>query len=160
LDTITTNNRHWGETEATVLKNPVKAVETEANSTMQAQINAIHKMMMAMFMVNQAKIAPANAISSPCCDICNEEHVTDNCPLNPASVFYVGQQGNQNQNRWNPYSDTYNPGWRQHPNFSWEGQASTSNSNTNQFGKSPAEFNSQPTQQQPQKNFQPVQFQN
>jgi hypothetical protein len=24
-----------------------------------------------------------------------------------------------------PYSNTYNPGWRNHPNFSWKAQASS-----------------------------------
>ena len=34
-------------------------------------------------------------------------------------VNYMGH-GNNHQN--NPYSNTYNPGWRNHPNFSWGGQ--------------------------------------
>ena len=57
--------------------------------------------------------------------------VCDHCTRNHSSVDY--QKGNpfaqssygqanyvsnfQRQN--NPYSNTYNPGWRNHPNFSW-----------------------------------------
>ncbi|XP_075496446.1 uncharacterized protein LOC142533519 [Primulina tabacum] len=32
------------------------------------------------------------------------------------SVNYVGNQGRQ---QYNPYSFSYNPGWRNHPNFGW-----------------------------------------
>ncbi|CAN6583791.1 unnamed protein product [Malus baccata var. baccata] len=34
------------------------------------------------------------------------------------SVNAIGFQG-QNQSRHDPYSNTYNPGWRDHPNFKW-----------------------------------------
>ena len=34
-----------------------------------------------------------------------------------ALVNYVGNFNRQNQS--NPYLNTYNTGWRQHPNFSW-----------------------------------------
>ena len=34
-------------------------------------------------------------------------------------------------NKPNPYSQTYNPGWRNHPNFSWR------NNNNAQFSQAP-----------------------
>ncbi|KAL4352889.1 hypothetical protein GQ457_06G010670 [Hibiscus cannabinus] len=43
--------------------------------------------------------------------------------MNPESSFYVG---NYNRNK-NPYSNTYNPGWKQHPNFSWNNQRNHNN---------------------------------
>ncbi|MFQ6631046.1 hypothetical protein Gotur_010071 [Gossypium turneri] len=46
------------------------------------------------------------------------DHVFDECLSNPASMYYMG---NFNQNN-NPYSNTYNPRWKQHPNFSWNNQ--------------------------------------
>ncbi|XP_062118728.1 uncharacterized protein LOC133832394 [Humulus lupulus] len=51
------------------------------------------------------------------CVYCGEGHTFDNCPSNPAAVCYMG-----NQNRNGPYSNSYNPSWRQHPNFSWSNQ--------------------------------------
>ncbi|KAH9801672.1 hypothetical protein KPL71_001111 [Citrus sinensis] len=54
------------------------------------------------------------------CVYCGEEHDFDNCPRNPASVNYVDNFNRQLQN--NPYLNTYNPGWKQHPNFSWSNQ--------------------------------------
>ncbi|MED6203000.1 hypothetical protein PIB30_111211, partial [Stylosanthes scabra] len=43
-------------------------------------------------------------------------------------VNYLGNQFRLPQN--DPYSNTYNPGWRNHPNFSWggnQGQRNTTN---------------------------------
>ncbi|KAH9735234.1 hypothetical protein KPL71_017676 [Citrus sinensis] len=40
--------------------------------------------------------------------------------LQLGSVNYVCNFNRQPQN--NPYSNTYNPGWKQHPNFSWSSQ--------------------------------------
>ncbi|KAJ9178593.1 hypothetical protein P3X46_010467 [Hevea brasiliensis] len=38
-------------------------------------------------------------------------------------MSYVNNRGNLNQRQPNnPYSNTYNPGWRNHPNFSWSNQ--------------------------------------
>ena len=61
-----------------------------------------------------------NQIFYVSCVYCGEGHLFDNCPGNPTSVNYVGSFNKQNQD--NPYSNTYNPGWRQHPNFSWSNQ--------------------------------------
>ena len=57
------------------------------------------------------------------CDQCEDVHLPDHCPLYMASesVNYMGKFQNPNNN---PYSNTYNPGWRNHPNFKWsQGQA-------------------------------------
>ncbi|XP_042441411.1 uncharacterized protein LOC122026754 [Zingiber officinale] len=53
----------------------------------------------------------ANAIVCACDIYGSADHAQDTCPLGPM----------QRQN--NPYSNTYNPGWRNHPNFSyWNNQ--------------------------------------
>ncbi|KAL5548484.1 hypothetical protein UlMin_003715 [Ulmus minor] len=59
------------------------------------------------------------------CVLCNGTHRFESCPSNPESVCYVG---NMNRNN-NPFSNTYNPGWRQHPNFSWSNQGAGQGSN-------------------------------
>ncbi|KAL5568444.1 hypothetical protein UlMin_025019 [Ulmus minor] len=60
------------------------------------------------------------------CVLCNGTHRFESCPSNPESVCYVG---NMNRNN-NPFSNTYNPGWRQHPNFSWSNQGAGQGSNS------------------------------
>src|SRR5215813_8543042 len=78
------------------------------------------------------------------CHICNSnEHVTQTCPTLPALQECLHDQVSSintfKRPNPNPYSQTYNSGWRNHPNFSWR--------NDNQ---------SQPSQQhsQPHQNFQ------
>ncbi|XP_038902511.1 uncharacterized protein LOC120089170 [Benincasa hispida] len=46
------------------------------------------------------------------CAQCGEGHSVEMCPSNPQAVYSI-------QN--NPYNNTYNPGWRNHPNFNWGG---------------------------------------
>ncbi|XP_075091677.1 uncharacterized protein LOC142171869 [Nicotiana tabacum] len=50
------------------------------------------------------------------CEVCGEGHMSDLCPFNPESVCFVG---NANRGQTNQYGNTYNPNWRNHPNFSW-----------------------------------------
>lgn len=55
------------------------------------------------------------------CSICaNPNHLSHNCPTIYSDVSHEqvnAAQGYPPHN--NPYSNTYNPGWRNHPNFSW-----------------------------------------
>ena len=64
--------------------------------------------------------AAAKQVAELSCVYCGEEHVFDKCPRNPASVNYMGNFNGQSPN--NPYSNTYNPRWKQYPNFSWSKQ--------------------------------------
>ncbi|XP_073017528.1 uncharacterized protein [Primulina eburnea] len=67
------------------------------------------------------------------CDKCGGEHDVQDCQ--DGNPFYVPEGakhvGFQNRPRNDPYSNSYNPGWRNHPNFSWGGQ---NNQNRQQRG--------------------------
>ncbi|KAM1787797.1 hypothetical protein ACFX11_038160 [Malus domestica] len=58
------------------------------------------------------------------CGVCSiQGHVPEKCPQliengGWESANAIGFQS-QNQSRHDPYSNTYNPGWRDHPNFKW-----------------------------------------
>ncbi|CAN6547738.1 unnamed protein product [Malus baccata var. baccata] len=58
------------------------------------------------------------------CGVCSmQNHPTDKCPQlikngGWETLNAVGY-GNQYQSRGDPFSNTYNPGWRDHPNFNW-----------------------------------------
>ncbi|CAN6700796.1 unnamed protein product [Malus baccata var. baccata] len=58
------------------------------------------------------------------CGVCSiQGHVSEKCPQliengGWESANAIGFQG-KNQSRHDPYSNTYNPGWRDHPNFKW-----------------------------------------
>jgi hypothetical protein len=65
------------------------------------------------------------------CQICEtNEHSTNDCPTLPSFRECLHEQAHalnsfQRPNH-NPYSQTHNPGWRNHPNFSWKSDAQTS----------------------------------
>ncbi|KAK8556164.1 hypothetical protein V6N12_002577 [Hibiscus sabdariffa] len=74
-------------------------------------------------------VRDAKAVS---CVHCEGNHHANDFPTMHESASYVG---NFNRNANNSYSNTYNPGWRQHSNFSWgnhgaKGNASTSHNNS------------------------------
>uniref|UniRef100_UPI0005CB4A0C uncharacterized protein LOC105353402 n=1 Tax=Fragaria vesca subsp. vesca TaxID=101020 RepID=UPI0005CB4A0C len=58
-------------------------------------------------------------LGNQACGICSlSDHSTDSCPngaMSEAESNFMGQQ----RQRYDPYSNTYNPGTRDHPNFRW-----------------------------------------
>ncbi|KAH9780492.1 hypothetical protein KPL71_008099 [Citrus sinensis] len=113
LEIITNNNYQWPSTRQAAARGTAGVHNVDALTTLSAQVTLLTKMVKAM------TTAPAtvNQISDMSHVYCGEGHLFDNCPGNPASVNYMGSFNRQNQD--NPYSNTHNPGWRQHPNFSW-----------------------------------------
>uniref|UniRef100_A0A2N9HFB1 Reverse transcriptase domain-containing protein n=1 Tax=Fagus sylvatica TaxID=28930 RepID=A0A2N9HFB1_FAGSY len=64
------------------------------------------------------------------CNVCHDlEHPTKDCPMLPSvvGVFkeHCGAIGNFRK-PFSPYSETYNPGWRNHPNFGWKNDTHSS----------------------------------
>ncbi|CAN6691822.1 unnamed protein product [Malus baccata var. baccata] len=58
------------------------------------------------------------------CGVCSTQgHPTDKCPQlienGGWETLNALGYGNQYQSRGDPFSNTYNPGWRDHPNFKW-----------------------------------------
>ncbi|XP_073152284.1 uncharacterized protein [Henckelia pumila] len=95
--------------------------------------------------------AAAMRIQEVFCDTCGGEHFTKDCQTD--NHFYVQggapvqQGGNQNRPRNNPYSNSYNPGWRNHPNFSWGGTSNQARPQGNpQYGKKPI-YNHEPKEE-------------
>ncbi|PRQ50501.1 hypothetical protein RchiOBHm_Chr2g0133891 [Rosa chinensis] len=71
--------------------------------------------------------------TSTSCLLCESlAHSTQECHLSSKFPDFVEEQVNQVGNfvprnqRNDPYSNTYNPGWRNHPNFSWRDQGGLS----------------------------------
>jgi hypothetical protein len=92
---------------------------------------------------------PVNAVNTlavESCSVCaSPMHQAQNCPS--MTVFEMEQVNTFNSFQKpssGPYSETYNPGWRNHPNFSWK----QNQPNTNQGGAPhyPPGFSSYPNQ--------------
>ncbi|XP_075507576.1 uncharacterized protein LOC142544410 [Primulina tabacum] len=76
------------------------------------------------------------------CEKCGCEHFVKDCqddnPFYVQNEPSVNQVGVHNRPKNDPYSNTYNPGWRQHPNFSWDGQNSQNRPQGGEpYGKQP-----------------------
>ena len=73
-----------------------------------------------------------------CCEICGAGHATLECQntgvySQDSSIEQLNALNNFNgRPQGNPYSNTYNPRWRNHPNFSWSNQGGQQASNLQQ----------------------------
>src|ERR1044072_10086 len=77
------------------------------------------------------------------CGNCGGSHASEDCgPDLEEEVKVLGS----NQN--NPYSNTYNPGWRNHPNFSWREQGDNGQGNNFQHPYQNQRFQGQSSRQQ------------
>ncbi|PIN21729.1 DNA-directed DNA polymerase [Handroanthus impetiginosus] len=92
-------------------------IEVDQVTALTAKINFLMQSMK-NFGGNQVQHTPVT------CEECGEGHPSDQCSHSVESIQFVS---NARELQNNPYSNTYNPGWRQHPNFSWnnnQGQGS------------------------------------
>lgn len=92
-------------------------------SAVTAQLDALHRKLDIMN-VSGATMR----LQEIFCDKCGGEHdvhdFQDDNPFYVPEGAPVKQLGIQSRPRNDPYSNTYNFGWRNHPNFSWGGQNS------------------------------------
>jgi hypothetical protein len=73
---------------------------------------------------SQMPVMAANEVQ---CDFCGQGHANGQCfPDGSEEAKYLANF-KRNNPKHDPYSNTYNPGWREHPNFGWGG-----NQNSNQ----------------------------
>ncbi|PIM97903.1 DNA-directed DNA polymerase [Handroanthus impetiginosus] len=133
LNNLVTNHYEKKSERAT----PPKAagvIKVDQVTTLNTKIDFLMQSMK-NFGVNQVQHTPVT------CEECGEGHPSNQCPYSVESIQFVS---NAQKPQNNPYSNTYNPGWRQHPNFSW---------NNNQ-GQGPAPRFQQGGQQQVQQPMQ------
>lgn len=116
LERIANNNYRWPSARQPAARGSAGVHSIDAITALSAQVTSLTNMVKAL------TNAPTTVkqVTELSCVYCGEEHDFDNCPGNPALVNYVGNFNRQPQN--NSYSNTYNPGWKQHPNFSWSNQ--------------------------------------
>jgi hypothetical protein len=98
--------------------------EVNGNNGVQTQMATMErKLDMLVKVITTHNISPTQQIAQvEVCAICSHScYTTETCPMssfaNQEYVNYVGHNNYPPKN--NPYSNTYNAGWRNHPNFSW-----------------------------------------
>ncbi|XP_062119320.1 uncharacterized protein LOC133833078 [Humulus lupulus] len=145
LERIASNNYQWSNTRAPTSRKVAGVLEVDA---LTAQMALMTNILKNMSLGGNIQLAAAIQSAEVSCVYCGDGHTFENCPSNPASICYVGNQ-NFNCNN-NPYSNSYNPAWRQHPNLSWGGQGASSSGAPAQGKQSfPPGFSHQPRAQQP-----------
>ncbi|KAL5578388.1 hypothetical protein UlMin_020087 [Ulmus minor] len=124
LERMANNNYQWPTERVPAGRRVAGVHEVSEITSLTAQIASL------VNTLNNQQATPHQSVNSvqgtgESCVLCNGNHRFESCPSNPESVCYVG---NMNRNN-NPFSNTYNPGWRQHPNFSWSNQGAGQGSN-------------------------------
>ncbi|XP_062112692.1 uncharacterized protein LOC133823859 [Humulus lupulus] len=119
LEEMATNNYQWPSERSCSNKKVTGVHELDAIIALTAQVVSLTKQLQQNTM--SAQVVQAQVM----CELCGGPHPFDQCqvvldpnnvPLDQAQVQEVGNfQGPYN----NPYSNSHNPGWRNHPNFSW-----------------------------------------
>ena len=99
---------------------PQSVNEVSAISEIQSQLANLTSL------VSQVMIAPKTQENQVCAVCSIQGHPSETCPQliengGWESANAIGFQG-QNQTKYDPYSNTYNPGWRDHPNMKWRDQ--------------------------------------
>jgi len=110
------NNSYQWSFERSMPRRTTRVHEIDAMTALNAKVDNLFKK------IDQLNI---NSIQScvQVCEICAGPHVTNECqagisfiPQPSEQVNYVANQGGR---QFNPNANTYNPGWRNHPYFSW-----------------------------------------
>nr|XP_009614459.1 uncharacterized protein LOC104107376 [Nicotiana tomentosiformis] len=102
----------------------IGVLELDVVSALSAQISTLTNQANQMPLViskQQAQPVPQVQIF---CEICGEGHMSNLSLANLESVYFVG---NANRGQANKYGNTYNPNWRNHPNFFWGGNQGAQN---------------------------------
>ncbi|XP_071909545.1 uncharacterized protein [Coffea arabica] len=138
IESMAENSQQFGFRES----NPTRRVNEVETSSIQQQISELTSFV--------RQLAMGNMHQAKACGICtNVGHPTDSCPiLQEDGAEQVNMAGGvlALQIPYDPYSNTYNPGWRDHPNFSY------GNRPQNAFPNRPPRFQ-QPWQQKSQPSF-------
>ncbi|XP_062119374.1 uncharacterized protein LOC133833134 [Humulus lupulus] len=141
LEEMAMNNQQWSS-ERSSSRKVAGLYEVDAISKLTAQVEVLTKQLQGNIIT--APVQQAQTL----CEVCGGPHAYEQCqyanvnnmPMEQAQA--IGNFPRQSNN--NPYSNSFNQGWRNHPNFSWKNDQQGQSSNQQQS-----------SQQQPQGFFQP-----
>ncbi|XP_050918441.1 uncharacterized protein LOC127135854 [Lathyrus oleraceus] len=132
------------------LANQVVKMEDQITAEVEGGIKK-----MALDTQTVAQVQPVQPIRAVSYEICGGPHFAMHCV---ATAQQVEEINFLKQN--NPYSNTYNPGWKNHPNFSWKDQQGNVQKQAPNQYQSQSQQQYRPQQQQPyQQQFQQPQQQ-
>uniref|UniRef100_A0A2N9I131 RNA-directed DNA polymerase n=1 Tax=Fagus sylvatica TaxID=28930 RepID=A0A2N9I131_FAGSY len=138
LDEIAENSNTWTGPSATESTDRSRTTSTTAGrgiyqlkeeDTMKAKLESLTKEIEALKLKDTVGAKQGyQAEIHEVCTVCHNEHPIKDCPLLPNLVGIYEEQcgaiGNFKK-PYSPYSETYNPGWKNHPNFGWKNDTSS-----------------------------------
>ncbi|XP_057250798.1 uncharacterized protein LOC104886473 [Beta vulgaris subsp. vulgaris] len=137
LEEMASNNYHWSNNKGKP-KNDAGMYEVEGINMLNAKVDNLVNLF--------TKMSNVNSVSTTMpCNLCGGAHLTNEC-INVEQAQFVSNFNRPPNN--DPYSNTFNPGWRNHPNFSWRNQGQQ---NANVNSQIPPGFH----QKQPQQEIRP-----
>lgn len=99
-----------------ILKKAAKASSLESDAKMEERLGRIERMLTNVV----EKVDSVGPPEKPCGNCGNFGHATLQCNLNEdAQVNAIISWNNQQQQKRDPYSQSYNPGWKDHSYFKW-----------------------------------------
>ncbi|XP_071940068.1 uncharacterized protein [Coffea arabica] len=111
IEAMAENSQQFGFRES----NPPRRVNEVETSSLQQQLSELTSVV--------RQLAMRDAPRVKVCGICTSmDHCTDSCPiLQEDGAEQVNMAGDvpAPRRQYDPYSNTYNPGWRDHPNLSY-----------------------------------------
>nr|XP_009778234.1 PREDICTED: uncharacterized protein LOC104227649 [Nicotiana sylvestris] len=118
-------------------------LELDVISALLAHVSTLTNQVNQMTMIiNKQQAKPVQQVQI-FCEVCGEGQMSNLCPANPESVYFVC---NANRGQTNQYGDNYNPNRRNHPNFSCGGNQG----NQNQYRPQALQQKSRPPQAEQQ----------
>nr|XP_009797491.1 PREDICTED: uncharacterized protein LOC104243910 [Nicotiana sylvestris] len=123
LNNFTANDNNWqgeGDSRKVVKQKSAGLLELDEVSAMRADIAKLANQMTRMTMQQPQAMQHVQQMDI-CSELCGDSHMSNMCPTNPESIYYVGQRNRGPPNQHAQYGNSYNPNWRNHPNFSWGG---------------------------------------
>ena len=126
LENIALNDCQW-PVERVAPKKPAGVFDLDMFTNLSAQVSTLSKQLQASQQLG-VQLSVHKVEESPlACEQCHGPHPTSQCLMMNTMGDLTVEQAQymakfpQNQN-FNPYGQSYNPGWKNHPNFSWKNQ--------------------------------------
>ncbi|CAH9105229.1 unnamed protein product [Cuscuta epithymum] len=115
-DTMAANSHQFGMRQDV----GVKQVNEVASSNLEQQLAATNQQLsqLTALMMTQMNLQQTKNV----CGVCSSNaHFSDQCPLVQGKTEEANAMGfpGSSQRRFDPFSNTYNPGWKSHPNLSY-----------------------------------------
>ena len=124
LENIALNDCQW-LVERVAPKKPAGVFDLDMFTNLSAKVSTFSKKLQASQQLGSQLYVQKVEESPLTCEQCHGPHPTSQCLMMNTMGDLTFEQAQymakfpQNQN-FNPYGQSYNPGWKNHPNFSWK----------------------------------------